>query len=490
MRRYITVLSLFLILSIQCTAISETVSTEQSETVRSGYTLVRHLAFQRHKLPDGAEEWLNALNSLLGDMQLDIRFADNPVGSFLSTIVYLHDATAFDWTAQIQDGVYYEQSSLMDGETVAIDGTHILPFIARIFAIGGTSSDVLPGFLTTLFDWLISGKNDLMSFGTACLQKAHAWEESLSWEEADMPELLLPGVDADTAESVAWGKQDILMYLQRQWETARAIGDLDEPTEMMDPTPIAIAADAIEDLPQLLEMYLPEEAVLRFFHIGNDETNTLCKRLEYADSERSIIFDWLTEREVSAFSVVFRGGVNNGALTFVRQNNAGNNDGISPSADCIAVTGEWADKGGKVYHCEITWDVSQSKVRDSVQNEWELRISLEKGNTLLFRVVGNGTDKRNGFGASQKVNGVSEWKLTGWGLSDCPVLTVNRKDSFEKTVFPINALQDKIFYPNQADQTELDAWIKRRSDATVSILLSMIAFIPPETAGYLLTRIH
>ncbi len=492
MHRYqILILSVFLMFSNVCAAASESLINEQAETICSGYTMVRHLDFESQKLPDGTEEWLNALSSLAGDMQVDLRFADNMDGSFASTAVYLHDATVFDWTAQIRGGLYCEQSSYLDGETIAIDDESFLPFIVQLLANGGTSGDVLPGFLSKAFEWMISKEGNFLSIDIDYSNALEEWEGTLNWEPVEVPQLLLPGVEAETAEGIEWDRQGILETVQRQWESAREFGDLDEPAEMFDPTPIALAADIIEDLPQLLQMYLPEDALLRFLHIGHHELGIICKRLEYSDSERMISLEWLTGQEINAVSIACACTNNaSGTLTYVRQLNTGNNADLSPSADCIAITGEWLDTEGFDYRFEATWDLAKSEKRDQSLNEWELRIQFEKGNSLLFRIVGSGTEKANGSGADQKTNGTSEWRLTGWGLTDCHVLTVHKKDEFEKTVYPIDTTQEGIFYPGRADLEEINTWINKRSEASVSALLSMIALIPPETASYLLTLIH
>lgn len=222
-------------------------------------------------LPLLADAENKAISSFLKAFETRVRRQGGQDGGYVAVDLMLQNVSVLDMAWQAMDGVYYEQSNLLGGQTVAFTPEEFSAFAGRLSA---RTDGAMPANLDVLFSAVmqaLGGEPVAIDPETVdgALLTLETWkQDALTTEERLRPKVYIPGlygtravvVDVTREEAIALAQaySALLSENDTLWESAAASQlPQDADSEALHETAQKIA-DTMRSLPDTVAKLLPE----------------------------------------------------------------------------------------------------------------------------------------------------------------------------------------------------------------------------------------
>ncbi|MCL1964207.1 MAG: hypothetical protein FWF69_04000 [Firmicutes bacterium] len=447
----------------------------------------------------------DALESVMKTLRVAVRGHSAPGGGAVSADVYLKDVSVLDMTVLARDGVYYEQSNLLGGRTVAFTKAEFSDFSK---ALSERTEGALPRDFQWLFELVMLALGGGGEFGvdTAFLDSAimvlDAWQaDALSAREKLRPSVSIPGlygsratvVDVTREEAIALAEAFVTLVSEENalWESAvRARvkdGDENKVREVL-----AQVRAMLPVLPEMVGGWLPEMGdPMEYREVFGLEDEFVVKQVEAAlAGDIHLLIEWIpAEKGVPSFFAGLTVGDSRATLLLTRE------DGMP------ATTGKVTRQRNRyVAECVLEdpkFALSMIMTRSENYELREEKGTLTAKTDLMFesdRLLGAGavvtitateTDTASGVGAKYGREHVTSWTVKGLGFDGRKILTVTSNTTLEQMEERID-MEGEIVRPAQMPEEALEAWMESVQVSFMQALYTCLGRLPASAAAYAL----
>lgn len=458
-------------------------------------------------LPLLGDDTNRMLRSLLSEMTTRYRVQRAGSGGYRVAEVSLQGAPVLDLAVQAADGLYYEQSSLLGGQTLAFTPAEFSRFVARVSARSGGA---LPADLDALFEVALRaiGTESIdVDRGTEADAAAllAGWKASaLTVRDSLRPAVNLPGrygvraeiIDVTREEAIALAQAyaSLLEENDALWAgAAKAQLPDGADADTIDETARRIA-DTMRGLPQLLTDALPvglppaeyrevfgadDQLIVRQLDVSLPDGGYLA--CEWAPREAGIpeAYVSLSLGDVRFALILTR---EDGVPAIHRQNASLRNRMIA----------QWTLEDATMRLDVVmtrTETVERTAEREVIQTrtEWmmESEALLGEGTVTLSseaRATTSGTI-RDGY----QRRTITEWRLKGLGV-DKVFLSSNARTRLFDADPPVLTAEVTAVRPGQMGDAALIEWLDGTQVSLLQAAYTILGRLPSDVAGYLLER--
>lgn len=447
------------------------------------------------------------LSSLLGVLRLEERTQGAGGNGYLAHQLFLQNVSVLDMALQAEGGVYYEQSNLLGGQTVAFTQEAFAGFTRRLAARTG---GVMPGNLAALYEivMLALGGMDTATVDTETLDSAMAilsqWEtEALTSETRRRPPVNIPGLYGATAEVIGVSRGEALALVtdfaqmlsgeEAMWEQ-NVRGQMAGAEETEVAGVLARIAEMLATLPEDLEDALPMDMPPAEYRIvyGLDGVE-VCRQIEVElPGTGSLLVEWArAEQAVPALFVL--GAMEDAAvsLLYTREVGTPSMTGTVMRARNRAVAEFRLTMAGLDLSVMMTRaeniELRAEKEIITAKTDWMIECPQWLGEETVVTVTRQETDTATGTGEDFAQKHQTNWFLKGLGFDRQKILTVTENTKVEGARQPID-IYGPVVYPARMDEEAFDAWLAGVQVSLVQAGYTVIGRLPPDVAAYLLEQ--
>lgn len=450
-----------------------------------------------------------ALGSLLKETALIYRRQGAQDGEGYRTAeVRLQGAPVLDLTMQVADGVYYEQSNVIGGQTVAFTAEDFQTFVARMSARGGGA---LPANLDSLFSAVmralgggeITIDNDTLSGALAAL---HSWEDvALVSAEQQRPTVFLPGMYGVRATVVEVTREELLTLaeaysalLAENDELWRQVAEAEQHGAETDEETIAQAArqiaQAARNLPMTLAAFLPEDLpAAEYREVFDAEDALIVKQLDVPLPDGSHLYVEWAPRETGIPPLYMSLAVGESTLSLmVTREDGALQDSGRESTVRNRMIAQWT-----YVEPEVSLDVVMTRTENvklaggketgAVKTDWMIESAALFGEGTVVTVSAETTSTASGEGKDYKRATETVWRTKGLDMDGRDILTVSTRTTGQNAQVPADPVGD-IVWPAQMTDAELDVWLEETQVSAMQAMYTVMGRLPSDVARYLLTR--
>ncbi|MDR0897181.1 MAG: hypothetical protein LBN04_04930 [Oscillospiraceae bacterium] len=468
---------------------------EEAALQAAGLALVSETTLDFAGLPLLDEAANAALKSFCQAMRLRLQRQGDQGEGYAALDLLLQDQSVADLTLAVQDGVYYEQSNLLGGQTVAFTPIAFASFMPRL---AERSGGALPPELDVLYESMAFalGGGDLtvdMDILNAWLAGWDAWRgQALTMAETAVPPSWMPGVFAARAALAEITREEMLALAAATgellapnaslWQAAAQAQALDDNqaaeilsaiTTTIETLPDALAAWLPEGMPpmQYIELYDAEGAVisqqcmvalpdglnlsLEWLPHDGDGLPPICLTITAADSR----FQWRLSRAAGAPA-----GQSVSRITLTDPE-------FSFDATLTRNESTQADSRGETVVSETTCALTSDEL-----------LGAGVTATLHARTTDRASGAQVGYTRSRET---ALW-LTGLGFDAQVPLTITTQTKAEPASPPLRL--EMAVFPSTLPDEALDAWLENVRISTTQVLFTCLGRLPSDVAAYLLDR--
>lgn len=451
-----------------------------------------------------------ALKSLLAALRLETGAWGVSGSGAVSAKVYLQDVSVFDITLMTQDGLYYEQSSALGGQTVAFSQEEFAIFMRRL---SEQSEGILPQNLDGLFEVVVTmlGGMEAPDIETNTIDNAWAvyaaWADTaLTKEERLRPDTYLPGIYGERAEvmdvtraeaiALAGAIANMLSGEEALWssavEAALPEGDENEVAAML-----ASIAGIVQALPETVATALPEDIMPgEYREICGEGDELVARQVEFAlDSDTSILVEWIPAQDgARAYYASVRMGESE--VFYL-----GSHDTIDLGKTGSGVTktqkrdvAQWTLVDGEVKLDIMMTGItniqtSEGKETIDYKADWIVESAAVLGEGAVVTVTCKVRDTATGEGKAYVRQRESVWGVKGLGYGAQTVLTVTETSAVRQPSTPID-VEDELVRPASLEEEEFAQWLADMQVSLIQVGYTCLGRLPSSVAAYVLQQMQ
>lgn len=456
-------------------------------------------------LPLLSDEENKALASLLKVLTLQSRAQGAEAGGYRAYDMLLQEVSVLDIAMQATDGVYYEQSNLLGGQTVAFTAEEFSTFMARMSA---RSEGSLPANLDTVFSALLQalGGGDIQMDAQTyegAMEAFAAWQNTALVETEQLrPTVHIPGlygvravvVDLTREEALDFARiySDLLAENDALWRDAAA-GQLPEGTDEATLAETAQSiAQTMRNLPKWVELWWPQGAgplALRTVYGPDDEivsrqldlplSDTLYAYAEWVPQETGVppLYGYLAAGDSSLELLVTH---ENGEATQAGKETSLRNRSIAQLTYQDAQT-----------RLDVTMtrtqDAKTADTRETIttQTDFMMESAALFGEGAVLTLTAQTTQSVRGEAEKYANTSETVWRIKGLGFDGQDILTVTTKTTLHEATPPADPAAEAV-HPAQLSDEEMDAWISKTQVSLVQVVYTILGRLPADVAEYVL----
>lgn len=479
----------------------------EEAVLAQGLALQTEASFAWGGLPLLDEEVNDALESLASVTRLQMQRQGTGGAGYTALDLLLQNVSVADLAMQVQDGVYYEQSSLLGGQTLAFTPASFAAFMARLSA---TSQGVLPLSLDVPFRTLMQalGAQESAVPDTETLDDATAawlaWQQTaLTETEALRPKVYTPGLygaRADVTEitraemlALAQTYSDLLADNDGLWRAAAEAQLFDADEATLHETAQAISA-LMRDLPQMLAEWLPENLKPTMLRTVYDVSGALiAKQVEIPLPDGAhVFFEWVpAEYGVPPLYVSLSVGEASLTLLVSRE------DGQPQTAGRVTNTRNRYVAQWQYAEPQLAVDIMMTRSerletradRETVitQTDWMMQSDALLGEGAVVTLSVETTDAASGAGKDYIRRQETIVKLKGLGFDDRTILTCTSRTTAVQAEAPALPPAAEIVHPDRMDDEAFAEWISETQVSLIQAWLTVLGRLPSDVAQYVLS---
>ncbi|MDR0929889.1 MAG: hypothetical protein LBM74_09315 [Oscillospiraceae bacterium] len=440
----------------------------------AGQALVHETTIQFSGLPLLDEETNAALKSLFGAMRLRLIRQGAQGEGYASLDLFLQDQSVIDFTLEKRGGVYYEQSNLLGGQTVAFTPMAFSAFVPRLAERSGGALPQQLDWLYELMTFALGGGEVTMDMETlnAWITRWEAWrKQSLMLTEVAVPASEMPGIAASRAAqaeitraemlALAASVSELLAPQETLWLSAAQVRVAEESEAAQT---LSAIRETLETLPDALAAWLPLDLPpARFFELYDAKGAVVSRQFALSLPDGlDVSLEWLATEE----------------------------EGLPPL--CLMITAansrfEWrvTESGAQLTLTdpELSFDATLTR-SEAEQSETLFTLQSE---TLLgagAMLHARSTDRPAGTKSDYPRTRETQVWLTGLGFDELVPLTITTRTTAQAAVPPLQ-LETAVF-PSTLPEAALDAWLEGVRVSATQALFTVMGRLPSDVAAYLL----
>lgn len=477
---------------------------------QAGMQVMKETSFAWGGLPLLDDDTNKALTSLFKVLGLQSRAQGTEEAGYRAWDVLLQKVSVLDLTMRNERGVYYEQSNLLGGQTVAFTADEFRTFIAGLSArTGGAIPTNLDIIFATAMRALGAGEIPLdMETLDGSLLAFNSWQDTaLLPVERLRPVVSLPGlygvrsvvIDVTREELIALAQaySDLLADNEALWlEAAQA-----QMTQAQDADSLREAAQRtatiMRDLPRTLEGWLPETLPpSEYREVFGADDQLVCKQLDIVlPGDAFLYVEWVPgETHTPALYASFGIGESEAELVLTREMGSPQKRGSETKVRNNTVA-QWSYEEAALRLDTVltyTENISARSGRETVTGKIELMMESEAllGEGAVVTLSGERTETTSGTIQQKYAHGTETvWRLKGLGFDTRKILTVTEKTTLA-FADAVPALPEEIVRPAQMDDAALDAWLEGTRVSLLQTWYTVLGRLPADVATYLLKMIQ
>ena len=482
---------------------------EQENQARlSGMEVRTETSFVWGGLPLLEDKENDALNSLTQAVKIVSRRQGGDNGGYVGMDVYLQDISVLDMTMLRQDGVYYEQSNLLGGQTVAFTKEEFAGFSR---ALSDQTDGVLPQNLGWMFELVmlaLGGGGDL-PVNTELIDSAvdafDAWQaDALQEKERLRPTVYIPGlygaraVVRDVTREEALALVDVFVTLvsgeNALWEDAvRAQIPGDDANQTQEA--LAQVEALLGALPEMATGLLPKGMkAAEYREIYDLDGELAAKQAELSlGNEVALLLEWIPmEKEgVPAFYAALTVGESRITLLFTREDGAPTVSGKTTRQRNRFVAEWMLEDPALALNMIITRteniELREEKETITAKTDWMLESEALFGEGAIVTVSLGETDTVSGQGEKYARKHTADWTIKGLGFDNQKILTIVSDTRFVEADSRIE-LEGDIVRPAQLTGEALDEWLKNVRVSFMQAVYTCLGRLPADVAAVILGK--
>ncbi|MDL2318527.1 hypothetical protein LJC74_05560 [Eubacteriales bacterium OttesenSCG-928-A19] len=451
----------------------------------------------------------SAIKSLLSALTLRTRRQQGTGDGYAALDVMLQRASVLDLSMQALDGVYYEQSNLLGGQTVAFTPEEFRMFMARLSARSGGAMPTNMDLLFTIVMRALGAEPveiDPATLDGALLTFAGWSSHALTTTERLRPRVFIPGlygiraevVDVTRAEllTLAEAYSDLLSENEALWLGAASAQQPGADDATLSAQARQIAA-MMRALPDLLAAALPEGIPPAEYREVFDADGALVVRqleLTLPDGEH-VYVEWVpAETGVSSLYASLAIGESGLELLVTREDGAPvvTRRQASQRRRIIAsMTYSEPDLTLDIVATR-TEDVLTTDTRDNTNVRTEIMMESEAlfGEGTVVTLSASTTGRATGqAGRDYSRREETVWRLKGLGFDSRKILTVSSRTTAVVASPPAAPGNDAV-RPARMDDAALDDWLSGTRLSLLQVWYTVLGRLPPDVAAYVLERME
>lgn len=481
----------------------------ESDAYHNGFEICTAWEGQWHGLPLLDEDTNKLIQSLVSNASIEKRTFCTYGNAYTRWDLLLQKMSVLDMTMQVINGIYYEQSNLLGGESVAFTSEEFSVFMNQI---GMLSEDVMPRNLDILYDLVfrtIAGDKDTQMHAAfdRLNEITRDWQATAFVEEKQTrPKVMLPGLYGVYAMVSQASREDLLLLAdamgasffaaERAGNAAIPVQEEVGQAELVDQTnsaqsTILSITDTLYSLSDTLATLLPEDMPPLIYREVYDYNQKLVStQIEVTASPIHLYLEW---SPVSQGSQVFYIAVSTASekMTVLCTNENGNvrQERKTRHVTNRSVTEMYLLQNDEEAHLLRTsiQDIENTGNKETVktQTKWMLDSEALLGTDEIVTLTRQQTDTTNGEGPKYKHISESEWSLSGLQFSGKPIITTTQTTTIKEIALPIIAETD-VIHPALLDDKAFEAWLEDLRAYAMQVGLTILGRIPSSNATYLL----
>lgn len=481
----------------------------EAEARAQGMEVKTETTFAWGGLPLLSDEENKALASLLKVLTLQSRAQGAEDGGYRAYDMLLQDVSVLDIVMQAADGVYYEQSNLLGGQTVAFTPEEFSTFMARMSA---RSEGSLPANLDTLFTALLQALNggdiqlDAQTYEGA-MQAFAVWQNSALVETEQLrPSVRIPGlygvravvVDLTREEALDFARiySDLLAENDALWREA-ATSQLPEGSDeaTLDETAQKIA-QTMRDLPKWVELWWPQGVgpmELRTVYGPDDEV--VSRQLDLPLSDTLYFYaEWVPQETgvPPLYGYLAAGDSSLELLVTHEKGEATQSDKETNLRNrSIAQLGYQDEQMRLDVTMTRTQDVKTIETRETITTQTDFLVESAAlfGEGMVLTLSAQTTQSTRGETGKYANTSETVWRIKGLGFDKQNILTVTSKTTLQEATLPADPAVEAI-HPAQMTDEELDAWFGKTQVSMVQVVYTILGRLPADVAEYVLNAMQ
>lgn len=500
---------LFVLLLFAATGLAEEVATlpyassVEKDAYDNGLEILSTWEGEWHGLPLLDDETNKLLHSLLANGSIEKRTLNTCGNAYTRWDLLLQKKSVLDLTMQVMDGVYYEQSNLLGGETVAFTSDEFAVFMNRIALL---SQDVMPQNLDIVYDLVfhaIAGEKDTQAHvALATMEEVvRGWQATaFKAEEQTRPKVMLPGYYG-TYAMVSKASRDELLALAEAvgsslFDGERTVKSVSTAQTQDDKALAAQASilsvtDGLYSLADTLAMLLPEDMQpLMYREVYDHDNNLVSRQVEVMATPIKLYIEWSSMSQSSqAIYVTITTSNEKITMLYTNENGSVIEERKIRRVKNRSVTEVSFLQGDVEAHVLRTsvQEIENNGGKEVVNTQTKWMVDSEKllGKDELVTLAKQQTETITGQGAKYKHIKETEWILSGLQFTGKPFLTTRQLTTIKESK-PIVIAEAQVVHPAALDAEAFEAWIEGLRFDAMQVGLTILGRIPSSNAAYLL----
>lgn len=478
----------------------------QAQALEAGLEVTEETTYAWGGLPLLDADLDSAIGSLLKELKTQRRTQGTEGDGYTALDLFLKNVSVLDLSMQVADGVYYEQSNLIGGQTVAFTPDEFSTFVSRLSVASGSA---LPPNLDMLFQVVtraLGGASAIqidMETIDGALQAYADWQQSALTETVRLrPQVRIPGlygvretvveITRDEFISLAKAYSDLLADNEMLWQDAAA-ELLPEANEEELAERARFIADTMRSLPDLLQDALPLDLKpAEYREVFGYDDQLVVRQLDiYLPEGARLYVEWVPDVEgIPPMVATLQMG--NSTLGLILTRTEGMpvvDDRITRQENSLVAEVSYEEENLRL-DMVITRSeaIEQQADRETVKTktEWMMESEALLGKGAVVSLLCEETDTATGTPDKNYTRRTEAiWRLKGLGFDTTKILTVSGKTTLAAAQPPA-APDTGAVRPALLDDVAFAAWIAGTQVSATQVVYTILGRLPSDVAAYVL----
>ena len=508
MKTKVWALMFILAILLQGTALAGGFGRDAEEALLAeGKALQTEATFSWGGLPLLEDDLDAALESLFDVMAYRMQRQLLDDGSIQRYDLLLQNVSVLDFTMQAADDVYYEQSNLLGGQTVAFTPEAFRAFVGRISTqTDGALPANMDGLFSVVMRALQGADTHLVDAGTTteAMEAFAAWQtDALQQVQKVRPTLLIPGLYGSTAQVTEITREEILALAEiysallaendELWLDAakvQAPGADEQQLHML----AEKASDTMRDLPEILGQWLPANIAPAEYREVFDYNDVLIAKQIEADlpGDWHIYVEWVPVEEGvgPAYASLHVGESTLSVLVSTEEGTVQQLGSYQTQRNVVIQEWSYAEPALTLdAMLTDTRNIQTYEKKEVIKQSVELMMTSEVlfGEGAVVTLSINTTDTASAEkDYVRKADTVIRLKGLGFDKQDILTIHSETKPSAAGGNDAVIASENAIM-PAEMDAEAFDAWYAGVQVSTVQAMMTVLGRLPAEMAAYILS---
>lgn len=478
----------------------------EADALARGRQLRRDTTFAWGGLPLVNADLNDALESFLSALKLRERTQEGVDSGYYALDLLLQNISVIDLSLYAAEGLYYEQSNLLGGETVAFTPAEFSSFVSRI---SSRSGGAIPTTLDRLFGLLLQAlAGDNGSVLPAGNDAFAAWEETaLTQTLRQRPKLYIPGLygteahvtNITRAEAIELARLYAALMVDNEalvQEAARPDAQEGEKTALDESA--LLLGDALRNLPEILAEWLPEDiAPAEFRTVYGAGGVFVAYQVEVTLPDGMYLYAEWVPGDDSVSDAYLSFSLDAATLSLLMTRETGRP---------VRMTGSfYTQTNRQIVQLRYTTPAFELDVFGTTTQNIETRTDREiitaqtswtgessalfgEGVVLTLSLATRDVATMSDADAYQR-KAETTVRLKGLGFDSRDVLAVTTRTTLSREALSFPS-PDSAIRPALLDDATLDAWTQAQGTNLIQVAYTVLGRLPPDVAAYLLSLLN